>query len=615
METRCVSAFIQGTKGYMTHKGISGTNYSLQSTSFKSGGEGSIYHVGDANGSKKVAKIYHDEALTPELEDKLKYMVNNPPDPSVLNQVAWPLDILYDTESKFCGFVMPELSINAELSDVYKYLSSVYQSLSINNKIIIAENICAVISAVHNAGYVFGDFNPQNIGVDKNSGKVAFLDTDSYHVFDTVKNKHYRCKVCADGYVAPELLEACADHAAAYPQDGKKLYEKIPLKKSFTEQTDNFALAIHIFKLLMNGYTPFGGIIETERLSQASPSQGNTAVRRNEYSFRPGYKPMSAAVPPLDIFPQEIANLFQRAFLVTGSINPLQRPTSIEWHQALSRYENTLIDCPVNKLHQYDRKNKTCPYCEADMKYQNAINGMKAKTHSPIPAPISIIQQKTYSQKQSGSNKFSNFRKKRWRSLSKFIIIAISLSLITLGVNLVNSREAYKTIKTFVHQKPQESIAVTSVPPHIPQNVNVETAQTKTANTSGNAYTKSLEHRQQQPLTTTTSIKTEQTKTPTPQKQSTVNTVTAINRAADHNNRGVEYLNKGDYDRAIADFNEAIRIDPNNAIVRGNRGNAYFMKNDYDRAIADFKEAIKLNPNDTEAKKDLEDALRRKNSM
>jgi serine/threonine protein kinase len=394
----------------MTYTGLQGTVYHLEATPFKSGGEGKIYHIPKETGKtvavgKKVAKIYH--AVTPELENKLKYMVVNPPDPSVLNQVAWPLDVVYDASNKFSGFVMPELKINAELKDVYQYPPSV--GLSSTQKVIIAENICAVISAVHNAGYVFGDFNPCNIGVDKGSGKVAFLDTDSYHVFDKTNNTHYRCKVCADGYAAPELLEICANHAAAHPKDSKQTYAKAKLP-TFTKETDNFALAIHVFKLLMNGFTPFGGIIETITPSQASPSMGNAAVRRNEYSFRPGYKPMSPAVPPLDIFPQEIADLFTRAFLVIGTIDPSQRPSSIEWHQALTRYEASLVDCPnaldrntKKPLHQYHKKNSACPFCEADVRYQNAISGNKGQQTTSPSTPVSPLQQKTYGQPQTGS--------------------------------------------------------------------------------------------------------------------------------------------------------------------------------------------------------------------
>jgi tetratricopeptide (TPR) repeat protein len=53
---------------------------------------------------------------------------------------------------------------------------------------------------------------------------------------------------------------------------------------------------------------------------------------------------------------------------------------------------------------------------------------------------------------------------------------------------------------------------------------------------------------------------------------------------------------KGDYDRAIADFNKAIELDPKDAIAYGGRGFAYSSKADYDRAIADLTKAIELDP-------------------
>ena len=60
--------------------------------------------------------------------------------------------------------------------------------------------------------------------------------------------------------------------------------------------------------------------------------------------------------------------------------------------------------------------------------------------------------------------------------------------------------------------------------------------------------------------------------------------------------RGVAYRNKGDLDRAIADYSEAIRLDPKLAAAYNNRGNAYKDKGDSDHAIADFSEAIRLAP-------------------
>jgi tetratricopeptide (TPR) repeat protein len=60
--------------------------------------------------------------------------------------------------------------------------------------------------------------------------------------------------------------------------------------------------------------------------------------------------------------------------------------------------------------------------------------------------------------------------------------------------------------------------------------------------------------------------------------------------------RGFAYQTKGDHDRAIADYDAAIRLDPKNALPYFNRGFAYQTKGDNDRAIADYDAAIRLDP-------------------
>ena len=355
----------------MNLRGLSGTMYQLGGAPIGSGGEGDVFHV-QGDGSR-VAKIYKAGTVSNELEEKLKIMTSNPPNESVLSQVAWPLDVVYDDGGKCVGFVMPKLSINAELGEVYKYPSRL--PLSAQQKINIAQNICVVISEVHKAGYVFGDFNPRNIGLDMNTGLVSFLDTDTYHVADKANGSTYRCNVCAPGYAAPELLEKCSDYVAENPSASKNAYAKTPLP-TFTRETDNFALAIHVFKLLMNGYTPFGGIIETASVSQSSPGVGDSAVRRDSYCFKPGFKHQSAAILPLEAFPQEIADLFTRAFIV-GKHEPKRRPNAKEWHDALTDYYRTLVTCQKNALHQYDRMNVECPFCEADKRFVEAIGGVQ----------------------------------------------------------------------------------------------------------------------------------------------------------------------------------------------------------------------------------------------
>jgi tetratricopeptide (TPR) repeat protein len=72
---------------------------------------------------------------------------------------------------------------------------------------------------------------------------------------------------------------------------------------------------------------------------------------------------------------------------------------------------------------------------------------------------------------------------------------------------------------------------------------------------------------------------------------------TPPNLAIALNKRGNAYLDKGQYDRAIQDFDQAIRLNPNYAGAFNNRGHAYDEKGQPDRAIQDYDQAIRLGPN------------------
>ena len=78
-------------------------------------------------------------------------------------------------------------------------------------------------------------------------------------------------------------------------------------------------------------------------------------------------------------------------------------------------------------------------------------------------------------------------------------------------------------------------------------------------------------------------------------------------------NRGVVYDVKANYDKAIADYTEAIRLDPK--VCRGVLTTAVsptWNKGEYDKAIADFTEAIRLNPKDPGAYNNRGSAYERK---
>jgi tetratricopeptide (TPR) repeat protein len=63
-----------------------------------------------------------------------------------------------------------------------------------------------------------------------------------------------------------------------------------------------------------------------------------------------------------------------------------------------------------------------------------------------------------------------------------------------------------------------------------------------------------------------------------------------------YNMRGSAYYDKGEYDIAIADFDDALKSGPPSGTIFHNRGNAFRAKGDYAKAVADYDQAIKLSP-------------------
>jgi Tfp pilus assembly protein PilF len=61
------------------------------------------------------------------------------------------------------------------------------------------------------------------------------------------------------------------------------------------------------------------------------------------------------------------------------------------------------------------------------------------------------------------------------------------------------------------------------------------------------------------------------------------------------------FRDRGEYDRAIADCNEAIRVQPNGFQGYDLRGFLFEKKGETDKAIADYRRALSLEPRAAEA--------------
>ena len=316
----------------MIFKGKSGTSYKIIEPAIGKGGEGSIYKI---NGMPNfVLKEFIDSKRTEGRERKLLTMIASPVSNKIMEHVTWPKDVVYKN-GRFAGYVMPKINNNKSLNVMYKTVKYNEKDEFIK-KIIIAWNFCVAINSVHNAGQVCGDLNPNNITVNPNKGTVTLVDTDSYHITEKNRNRVYRCEVGMPDYLAPEIHEKMKKY---------KRLDTAPLP-TFTRQTDLFALAVHIFALLMNGCHPFANAVDLSQnhASVAAPQP----IENIRNGFFPFYMNKSGLTipkyaPKFDQLPEKIRKLFIRAF-VDGHKNPQVRPDAVEWYNALVWYGKSIGD-------------------------------------------------------------------------------------------------------------------------------------------------------------------------------------------------------------------------------------------------------------------------------
>ena len=67
-------------------------------------------------------------------------------------------------------------------------------------------------------------------------------------------------------------------------------------------------------------------------------------------------------------------------------------------------------------------------------------------------------------------------------------------------------------------------------------------------------------------------------------------------------NRAYTWQKKGDIQKRLADYDEAIRLDPKYALAWTNRGVVWENKGELDKALADYKEVVQLEPKSASAR-------------
>jgi serine/threonine protein kinase len=326
-----------------------GRRYSLAETP-EAGGEGRIYRIG--GDQSRVAKIFHSSRRTTELEAKLLVMVRRPPEDPTLairrhRSIAWPQDVLYSDSSRqgFVGFTMPAVDTKVfreahtyyDTEDRLRRFGGAY---TWRHLMIAAHNLSSAVSAIHQRGYRVGDLRDTNILVAPNS-LITMIDCDSFQVDDS-SGRRFPTRVGTGEYLPPELQSA-----------------DFRLDTIDRLHSDQFALAVLIFKFLMLGTHPFqakGTAVIDLPSTEAKIAAGVFPYAGGSKALPPDY------APPFKILPPAIRSLMNRAFY-SGHSSPERRPSSGEWFEALDREGPRLKKCRRNPNHMFAGHLLTCPWC------------------------------------------------------------------------------------------------------------------------------------------------------------------------------------------------------------------------------------------------------------
>ena len=342
-------SYYENTDG-ATYYGTNGATYKI-AAELNNGGEGKVCYI--SSNPDLVCKVYKPTKLNSELRRKINFMLELHSEftDKNLSSLAWPIDLARNEKGDFIGFVMKKVTGDS----IRKCYTANDFSVTYRQRIWIAINLCALVDSVHTSiKQVIGDFNPDNILVDKNTGVVSLVDTDSFHL-KTKNGIVFRCGVLQGQYLAPELQGV----------DLKTTYSE-----TYTPETDRFSLAIHIFCLLMNGTHPFAS-----RKAPISTSVGKNSVAfpAIESLIKNGQSPHFSRkrddllppiyCPDISILPVNLQRLFRRAF-DEGYSDPSVRPSAIEWYNELKAIERPIACCPKDSSHFYDFHVKKCPWCE-----------------------------------------------------------------------------------------------------------------------------------------------------------------------------------------------------------------------------------------------------------
>jgi hypothetical protein len=326
-----------------------------------SGGLGTVHKsLPPGDGSRyepHIGKVFHEDALRDltlqerraylnQVHDSLRLVLttHNPvkQHPYWSQLFAWPDKIIV----RFGG--IPKLGVRAPFSPLsglekpMDWLGRGYQLMQPEERgwwigrVAIAVKLARVMHLLQQKTLVHTDLSPRNIFGDVFSGEMTLIDCDG---IISPQTPLVQTALGSPYYTAPELLMP------------RELREQLGIEKKATFNTDNHALAVLLYQLLLYRHPlqgpkrhPQADIVEQDEEDRWKFAEGATYI---ENQFDTSNRPQKGLIVSAATLGDQVKTLFDRAFIAglrPGSQG--QRPYAADWEDALTRLYDRIVPCP-----------------------------------------------------------------------------------------------------------------------------------------------------------------------------------------------------------------------------------------------------------------------------